>query len=804
MACDPLLMKCKNHNDFKSFATSIQRKQQELVCISDYHIQAASKLFDVESSMMEKFMIHLGCKTWPQTIEGCGRAELSSSDSEFCTVVFQFGHLLAPLFYKDHRKWSLWLDHTIDFQDPKVAPALDQYTRPVYTKLLNFFTSADSVIVEAVSELRKSGFRKPKQSHVYQVAKNMNSGVPLPFLYAAVEMGVPREDLGNSNYSTPALVSQSNLPDSEEKLGFWGFHDSGFVVMADQYGNRVVSMKGSRYKLCAKPLTRLLPFIESEMQIRINPLIEFTMALPLCSKADECRFSNAEQALICDLFERSSFAQVDRIRHGTGHSQEDVYAIRSGESIRIPDAVVWPASEQDVERLVDLARRNAWCLIPFGGGTNVSNATRCPPEDVEKRPIISVDMKLMRRILWLNEEDGVAKVEAGITGRNLVEELERRGFTMGHEPDSIEFSTLGGWIATKASGMKRSKYGNIEDIVKSVRVIGSGGWLWKGAENDTTVHGRIAEGLDVCSLVMGSEGCLGIITSAVIRVWPFPERKEYDSVVLPSFKSGLQFARSVARLEKYAPSSVRILDNAHFRLGQALRPNDSSILHQVKQMLMKVASLAFCSFDPDSVVCATISYEGTKNEVIAQKKLIRQLAGRHGGMMLGSNVGKSGYELTFMIAYLRDFAMTYHLLGESFETFVPWSKIESLIGATKERIVSEHKSRLLPGIPFVGCRVTQLYHEGVCLYFYLCISFEGVENASEVFSELEKAARDEVLKEGGSLSHHHGVGKLRAPMLNGRSSVGFSDALSAIKKGIDSDNIFGARNGPFAFLSDKN
>ena len=142
--------------------------------------------------------------------------------------------------------------------------------------------------------------------------------------------------------------------------------------------------------------------------------------------------------------------------------------------------------------------------------------------------------------------------------------------------------------------------------------------------------------------------------------------------------------------------------------------------------------------------------------------------------------------------------MTYHLLSESFETFVPWSKVENLIAATKNRISQEHSSRCLPGVPFVGCRVTQLYHEGVCLYFYLCFSFDGVENASQIFSELEKAARCEILKQGGSLSHHHGIGKLRAPLLKERASPAFHKTMDSIKEAVDSDNIFGARNGIFA------
>jgi alkyldihydroxyacetonephosphate synthase len=252
------------------------------------------------------------------------------------------------------------------------------------------------------------------------------------------------------------------------------------------------------------------------------------------------------------------------------------------------------------------------------------------------------------------------------------------------------------------------------------------------------------------------------------------------------------------------PSCVRLLDNEHFRLGQALRPEATSMLEELQAAASKMLLLATLSmnYSSESVVCATINYEGSQKEVRHQISAVRRLAQTHEGVVLGPKVGKAGYELTFMIAYLRDFAVTYHILGESFETFCPWSRIESLVAATKKRIVTEHSSRLLPGLPFVGCRVTQLYHEGVCLYFYLCMSFDGIgrcgtDSPSEVFADLELAARDEILKQGGSLSHHHGVGKLKARFLNQRVSHEFECVVRSIKDSVDKNNIFGARNGVF-------
>jgi alkyldihydroxyacetonephosphate synthase len=174
------------------------------------------------------------------------------------------------------------------------------------------------------------------------------------------------------------------------------------------------------------------------------------------------------------------------------------------------------------------------------------------------------------------------------------------------------------------------------------------------------------------------------------------------------------------------------------------------------------------------------------------------LATKHGGTCVGSRIGKSGYELTFSIAYLRDFALTYNFLAESFETFAPWSKVDTIIQATKERIKREHQLRSLPGEPFVGSRVTQLYHEGACLYFYFCMNIRGVTNPSSVFAEIEHAARQEILRNGGSLSHHHGIGKLRSDFASEMDSGAYRTFMTSLKKAADPFNTFGARNGALA------
>ncbi len=805
VAGTPLRMECRSRDDFGLFAREIQQHHQNQVVLSDYHVRAIAAILDLPYSVVIDAVSSLGCKLWPSPVSESSLA-IPSDKSELLSVSLQAGYLFAPLFEKSHPAWSRWLNHHYDAGSTH-PDIFDENTTKIHERLAALFDSAASAVIETVDILRARGFVEPDHAHIFQVARRFKkTDLPDLLIRAAIQIHAPESPASNALEETlrrEPFASQENIKVNcdKERLGFWGFADSGFVLKWKQPGP-LVTMTGDKYNLCGRSLTKLLPFIETELNIQVDPLREFpSLASIWCAEVK----SSLSDDDICFLQERFSMMSVctkERVRHGTGHSQEDVFAIRSGASIRLPDAVVWPLCQDDILVLVQAARERSWCLIPFGGGTNVSNATRCPEKDVEPRPIISVDMKEMKRFLWLNYEDGLAHVEAGITGKSLVEELEHRGYTMGHEPDSIEFSTLGGWVATKASGMKRSRYGNIEDIVMSVSVVTSQGVLWKGSEQSDVVPGRVAEGIDIRSIVTGSEGCLGIITSAVIRIWPMPEVRKFDSIVFPCFEAGLNFARELSKKGAHIPASIRLLDNAHFRLGQALRPDASSLFERVKDVMTKIASLIFLGhLDHNSVVCATIGYEGSLAEVNAQESIVKELSIQYGGTRLGPKVGKAGYDLTFMIAYLRDFAMTYHVLGESFETFVPWSKIERLISATKDRIKEEHFARLLPGEPFVGCRVTQLYHEGVCLYFYLCMSFDGVKNASSVYSDMETAVREEILKQGGSLSHHHGIGKHRAQQMAGRMSPAFARTLNDIKGSIDEDNIFGARNGPFAFAT---
>ncbi len=571
-------------------------------------------------------------------------------------------------------------------------------------------------------------------------------------------------------------------PAEEESLDVWGFRDTRF----DFNENGHVIIRGSRYELSGKELPRFLPWVREVLECDVNPRNINAPSYPTTIPDPQ-----VSSAFVNDLKQFLRPDQLDkagemRLRHGHGHTQEEMYSIKYTRLGRIPDIVVYPESEAEVVNLVEAAKKHGVSLIPYGGGTNVTDALRCDTR--EQRTIASVDMRRMNRILWIDRTNMMACIEAGAVGRNIMRELEKYGVTMGHEPDSVEFSTLGGWIATNASGMKKNRYGNIEDLVLDVGVVTASGKLER-----TSASPRESVGLDLRRLIFGSEGILGIITAAVVKIFPLPGVQKYGSVLFPTFEHGFAFMYDLAR-EATPPASVRLVDNLQFRFGLALKPTSQGMLADLKSKAERFFVTTVKGFEPGKMVACTLVFEGTSAEVEQQQRDLYRIAARHGGMKAGAENGRRGYQLTFSIAYIRDFLMNYYIIAESFETSVPWSHALALCENVKRRLVDEYQRRGLPGKPFVSARVTQIYPTGVCIYFYFGFYYKGIPNPQEVYLELENMARDEILKSGGSLSHHHGVGKLRRaflPRIMSETAIRWKHEL---KKSLDPANIFGAGN----------
>lgn len=571
----------------------------------------------------------------------------------------------------------------------------------------------------------------------------------------------------------------------------WGYRDTRFEFC----GPRTVRLTGGRYPLSGRALPGFVPFVEDVLDVSLDPSLRRDASPP-----PEVPPPVRNGPFLRELRERlpeGRATEEDRERLVHSHGQlsvDEIHRILRGWSPRrVVDLVVRPESEAEVVELVRLANAHGAVLIPYGGGTNVSGAL-LPPAG-EERTIVSVDTRRMDRILSLDRENNRAEVEAGITGKALERRLEAKGLTTGHVPDSIELSTLGGWISTNASGMKKNRYGNIEDVVLEATLASPGGEL-----ATRVAVPRSSTGIQPRALLFGSEGNLGIITRAVLQLHPLPAERRYGSFLFPTFRHGLGFLRALQDAG-VQPASVRLANNMEFRLGRSLSPARTPWKSAVSR-LKKLYLLGLKRFDPLRMVACTVLTEGTAAGVRRERRTLSRLARRFSGLAGGAAGGKRGYEATFAIAYIRDFLNEFGILGETFETSAPWDRIEAVCdGVERElrRLCGEHG---VPGSPYLSYRISQSYRTGVCIYFTMGFCGRGLDRPDETFGRIERRLREVILEEGGSLSHHHGVGKIRRSFMPRVHSGPAIRVLEGMKRALDPNDIFAVRNNVFGLRSD--
>ena len=594
------------------------------------------------------------------------------------------------------------------------------------------------------------------------------------------------------------LIALARAPDSDDALCYdpsdgtrdphkWGYTDTRFEFD----GARAVRVTGDRYPIAGYSMPYFLDFAEEVLGIPIRPEDAVGEAEPEEAPpavSNEPFLDGLREALDADQI---SQVASDRLAHSHGQlSVDEVYRLLHGKSLeRIVDIVLYPQKEEDVASIIQLANLHGACLVPFGGGTNVSGALACA--STEQRCIAAVDMRRMKRILWLDEENLQACVEAGISGKELERELDAKGYTSGHDPDSIELSTLGGWISTNASGMKKNKYGNIEDIVLEATLVTPTGEV--EARRATP---RNSVGVPPRVFLFGSEGNFGIITKAIIKVHPRPEVRRYGSLVFPSLQHGVRFLKEMRRVGA-VPASIRLVSNVEFRFGQALKPAPG-VLKGIAASVQKMFLFKILRYKPLEITASTIVMEGTEREVEHQSETLFSTAKRFKGVSGGAGNGRRGYMLTFGIAYIRDFLSQFQILGETFETSVPWNRIETVCEAVKSELISQCRSYDVAGKPYLAYRVTQTYHTGVCIYFTMGFCGKGLEKPEEVYHNIEHALRQVILDNGGSLSHHHGIGKIRRNFLPQIQTENSTRVLRDIKSSMDPNNVFAVGNGPFS------
>src|SRR4051794_27398114 len=436
-----------------------------------------------------------------------------------------------------------------------------------------------------------------------------------------------------------------------------------------------------------------------------------------------------------------------------GKSTPDLLRARAGDLRDAPDAVVLPATAEQVQRVLEVAAEHRVAVVPFGGGTSVVGGL------VARRDgfvgVISLDVGRLKRLLAVDAVSMTATLEPGLRGPEAEALLAERGMTLGHFPQSFEFATIGGFAATRSSGQSSTGYGRFDALVTAMTVATPAGPVSLGRAPAS------AAGPDLLQVFLGSEGALGVITSVTVRVRPLPETRAFEGWRWDSFDAGAAAMRTMAQAQML-PSLLRLSDESETALNLA---------------------------DPDSVGGASqggclmiVGYEGSATAVDARRTAVTAVLKDLGGTPVGEEPGNAWSAGRYDAPYLRDSMLDVGVLVETLETATCWSHLPGLHGAVAAALITALGEPAL-----VLCHISHVYETGASLYFTVAAP-EGDDPLSR-WAVAKRAAMEAIVAAGATITHHHAVGTDHQPWLEAEiGPVGIS-VLRAVKAAVDPEGI---------------
>jgi alkyldihydroxyacetonephosphate synthase len=443
-----------------------------------------------------------------------------------------------------------------------------------------------------------------------------------------------------------------------------------------------------------------------------------------------------------------------RASHAYGKAYRDLVRAFRGRFDHPPDVVAHPRDESELEQVLEWCAGAGAAAIPFGGGTSVVGGVE---PRVPNDAVVTIDLKRMNRVLDVDQVSRAARIQAGATGPELEDQLKRHGLTLRHYPQSFELSTLGGWIATRAGGHYATLHTHIDDFVESIRAITPAG-AWESRRLPGSGAGPSPD-----RMLIGSEGILGVITEAWVRVQEPPAFKELATVLFDGFESAAETVRELAQSRLF-PSNCRLLD-----------PGE--------------AALTGATADDKAVL--VLGFEGPI-PVEASMTQALELCGDHGGEAgersggspsatgAGAEGSADRWRDAFLRApYLRDTLIAAGILAETFESAVTWDRLPAFVNEVRARTEAA-----LEGEGRVTCRLTHAYPDGAAPYFTVLAPARRGEELAQ-WDEVKAVASDAIAGAGGTITHHHAVGRDHRPWYDRQRPEPFAHALRAAKAAVD-------------------
>jgi alkyldihydroxyacetonephosphate synthase len=461
----------------------------------------------------------------------------------------------------------------------------------------------------------------------------------------------------------------------------------------------------------------------------------------------------------------------ERITHALGKSLPDLLRLRRGEIGALPEVVVYPPDENGVAAVLRIAREGQLAVVTFGGGTSVVGGVEARAAPGQSGVLV-LDTTRLDALIAIDPSSATATFQAGIDGPALEAELVARGRTLGHFPQSFEHSTLGGWIATRSSGQFSNAYGGIEELVVSMRVITP-----EGALRTVSVP-RSAAGPDLNALLVGSEGTLGVIVEATLRTSPLPLVHDERGMLFRSFPESLAAVREVVQ-HGIPLSLLRASDATETELAQLLR-RDPGRRFDLGALALRAASRA--GYGPGRSVVLYGAEEMTRKAAGQHAAGARRCLRAAGGLPLGRAPGRAWRRDRFRTPYLRDWLLDQGLAVDTLETAAPWSRVERLHSGVIRALQDAMEAHAGAGIA-MG-HLSHSYRDGACLYFTILFPIDPARDLLQ-WSEIKREATDAILGEGGTLSHHHGVGSDHSSWMPVEKGALGMRALHAMKDALD-------------------
>jgi alkyldihydroxyacetonephosphate synthase len=462
-----------------------------------------------------------------------------------------------------------------------------------------------------------------------------------------------------------------------------------------------------------------------------------------------------------------------RFLHSFGKGYLDLIRAWRGAQPGLPDVVVCATSESQIIQLFAESRNWNFVVIPHGGATSVVGGVNSPAKD--GRVAVCVDFAFMNRVLSLDESSFLAEVQPGCLGPEIERTVNSVGLTLGHFPQSFEFSSVGGWVATRGAGYQSTRYGKIEEMVESVRLITPQGPI------ETPRVPASAAGPDLQQILVGSEGTIGLITGVTLRLRKAPATKSYVGVVFRNFDDGVEAVHTMIQNE-IIPNVIRLSNPNETELSIIVtRRNNAPLVEKIGMQILKRRG-----YFGENGALMILGFEGPPERVRFDRKLALASCKSFGGLSLGARPGGTWYKERFELPYLREELMKMGVLVDTLETATTWNRLSALHSRIMKAFNEAFEQLHVSGIAMA--HISHVYRTGASLYFTF-MAQEIMGREEEEWHLIKEKVTNVIVAAGASLSHHHGIGVEHVKWMERYwGPVGIS-LLRAIKRELDPKGI---------------